>query len=155
MTRITDPRDPRLQDPSNYAAVAVAGSTFRGVIAAAARHGPEIVDLTEAQVSVGLADHLDIAIVQAETHAMLSTGSGERFPVGDHDLIALRYIVDGHHCTILYVEDYIPSYPCLVDGHVADRDSAITLWLGDGDSSEHPDLYLTLGDPLSAMPQVD
>lgn len=89
----------------------------------------------------------DITIPTAdEVHALaahlLANEEGERFSVGDYDLIVLRFVCDGCPYSIVSVEGYPSPYPALVDGHLIDRDSAITAWLGEGSAEEHPDLYL-------------
>jgi hypothetical protein len=139
---ITDPRDPRLLDPASYAALAMTIRQFRGPIRVASAHGAEIGDASNLDVYEGEADDIDIAAVQANTTAMLATGSGERYPLGDYEMIALRFVVDGTPATVLYVEDYPLPYPCVVDGHAVDRQSAIRMWLGDGDAADHPALAL-------------
>lgn len=87
-------------------------------------------------------DALSEADVHALTAHLLSREEGERFPVGAHDIIALRFVCGGQPYTVLAVEDYHSPYPCLVDGHITTRAAAIDAWLGDSDESETPDLYL-------------
>lgn len=142
MAEITDPRDRHLMDPATYGAVTISTNRLRGLIATASAHGAKVIDVTNLRVTRGPVERIALSAVQANTHAMLSSGSGERFPVGDHDLIVLRFVADAQPYSIIYVEEYERSYPCIVDGHIVDRDGAIRSWLGDADASDHPMLYL-------------
>lgn len=144
MTKITNPSDPRLLNADNYAAVALSPAHFRGLVEVSSSHGAAIIDTTTRRLAGESANaaSLDMETIRAEIAAMLATGSGERFSAGARDLVALRFVVDDASCTILYVEDYDRPYPCIVDGHIVDRSSAIAAWLGDADKSDHPSLYL-------------
>ena len=73
---------------------------------------------------------------------MCQQEAGERFSVGDYDLLVLRFVCEIQPVTIVALESCQPSYPALVDGHLTDRDAAISAWLGDGDEADHPHLYL-------------
>lgn len=92
-----------------------------------------------------------VAVTVDEIHQltshMLATEMGERFSLGDYDMLSLRFVVedDGMRAvTMLAVEDYPSPHPVLVNGHVTDRAEAIMAWLGDADADEHPDLYLVI-----------
>lgn len=140
---INDPRDPRILDPDSYGALHVSAPVLRGLMRTAGEHGAKIVNATDSFEPRGEVADISPAMMQETVHAMLATGSGERFalPDGAHDLVALRFVVDGAPLSIVYVEDYHSSYPALVDGHMTNSDDAIIAWLGDTDASEHPDLF--------------
>lgn len=79
------------------------------------------------------------------TASMLAAEAGERYSLGDYELLSLRFVIEDmsrQAVTLLAVEDYHSPYPALVDGHMTSRRDAILAWLGDTDASEHPDLYL-------------
>ena len=141
---VTNPRDKRLLDNEQYGAIEIAPASFWGMVRAASKHGAKIVDASDLRryTSDVTVDNVDITDVQDNTTAMLSTGSGERFPLGNYEMVALRFIVAQHAVTLLYVEDYHSPYPCIVDGHITDRRAAISAWIGEGDTSEYTDLIL-------------
>lgn len=91
---------------------------------------------------------LTVQDVRSTTAYMLSHEGGERFPVGDYDLVALRFVCAGRHYSLLAVENYHTPGPVLVDGHITTRNQAITAWIGDADPEEDPDLYLILDEEL-------
>lgn len=145
---LVDASDPQLQHPGYYAALALSGDQFCGIV-----HGAEAAGSAKfARASDALAGMGEIpreeaiavtlAEVQAHVARMLAGGAGERHPVGSHDLVALRFLVEGRPVTILYVEDRDPPHPCIVDGLIHDRADAIKAWLGDTYAADEPDLYL-------------
>lgn len=142
MTKISNPGDGRLLDANNYAALDITPDRLRGLMLTAARHGAEIVNASNFDQS-GETTDISRDLMHETASAMLATASGERFPLpdGSHELVVLRFVVDGSPLSIVYVEDYAPAYPALVDGHLIDRDGAVAAWLGDTDGSEHPDLF--------------
>ena len=101
--------------------------------------GTNISSLVHATSSAYLWSESDVHQLSA---FMLAIEAGERFAVGDHDMIALRFICDDKPYTLVAVEGRKPTRPVLVDGHITDRKDAIKAWLGDTDPSDHPDLFL-------------
>lgn len=111
-------------------------------------------DLMGVAAKIGAADASSLGfsgapekITEEEIHGlsthMLAREAAERFPVGDYELIAARFICGGKPYTIVTIENYPQPYPALVDGHITDRNHAIGAWLGDAAATDHPLLYLT------------
>jgi hypothetical protein len=125
-------------DPDRYGAIGISARTLLAILKKVG--GANATSLRSDET-------LEIAAerVHELTAYMLANGMGERFPVGDYELIGLRFTVtdrENAKATLLAVEEYDRPFPALVDGHATDRGEAIKMWLGDGDKDEHPDLYL-------------
>lgn len=146
---VTDPRDPRLLDAANYAALQVSAPELRAILMVA-----KAVNASDFDDDVPAAD-LSLEVVQGVVSDMLATGSGERFPLpGGQEIVVLRFIVNGRALSVVFMEDYEPSSPALVDGHVVDWETALGEWMGDTLQSEHPELFGT-GPQQAVQEQID